>query len=300
MTIKTHIGGILVLLLGLSSCTITQELDLPTVERKLAISGLASFGDIFVDTAVTGGNDLLISRVKSYANEEQDTIIQGSIVVRGGTEDITIPQLPFKSIFGYNYRMDVPWIPGETYSLEVDFPTYPQANCTFNVPPKVEILNLDIQEAISASNPARVAFEITLQDPEPNAPNFFQLNLNALHTDNEGNTFSNNIGWFIEDPLIQTGSRYVSDEIFVNGQYTFRQELDLSFLPFAPSFWQNWEFTVQSINQESFNYLEELNLHTLALDNDLFGQPKPLPGNIEGAEGFFGVVVVSADTIPWP
>ena len=299
--LRSRIFFVITLTVFVNSCYVYDEVSLPELEPKLAVSGLVAYGDIDILSGFSDENDLYLSRIISYANESEDTIRQGLIIFTGPNGRDTIPSLPFQSPFGYSYKLNINWQPNYLYEMQVNFPDFPEVRCEFEVPAQVQVTEASIKDSIFVDNDLFTAFEFTIYDPQPRVKNFFSLDLLALHTDmNSGEKSITQIGWIHDNPLISTQSGYISDENFVNGTYSFRQEVDLSFLPFEPSFWQDWVFEVRSINEETFEYIEELKLHSLAQENDLFATPRPVTGNIEGGEGFFGVVAVRKDTIPWP
>ncbi|MEM6802623.1 MAG: DUF4249 family protein [Bacteroidota bacterium] len=299
---KAFIWLIFILLnMLITSCTLTQEVEIPPIEIRLAVSGLAEYGDISFDPRRGERTDIFVSRISSYGELIQDSLRQGLVVFSGPSGSDTLTPSPFQSQNFYAYQIDRDWIPGSSYDLQVSFPDLPEASCTFEVPKKHGKAELWIEDSIVVNDELKHRFSIRLRDPDPNKLNYFRIDLFALWTDpTSGESVMNNIGWIQEAPLLSSKSGYFSDQHFINGQLTISQELDLSYLPFPPSFWQNWIFEVRSIEAESFDFLEELEIHTSARANNLFGLPKPLRGNIEGGEGFFGVVAVSKDTIAWP
>jgi hypothetical protein len=297
---RFHILFIIILSILSHSCYVYEEVILPELPPQLAVSGLAVYGDINTLPNSSGENNLYISSIRSYADESEDTIKQGPIIFSGPIGRDPIPPLPFQSPFVYSYELDIDWQPESVYELEVKFPDFPEVSCQFEVPVQVQRIEASIKDSILVNGDLLTAFEFTIYDPQPGIKNFFSLDIMAQHTDRgSGQRSINQIGWFHQNPLMNTQSGYISDENFIDGKYSFKQEIDLSYLPFEPSFWQDWIFEVRSINQETFEYLEVLERHARAQENDLFATPSPVKGNIEGGEGFFGVIAVSQDTIPW-
>ena len=67
--LRFRIFFVITLTVFVNSCYVYDEVSLPELEPKLAVSGLVAYGDIDILSGFSDENDLYLSRIISYANE---------------------------------------------------------------------------------------------------------------------------------------------------------------------------------------------------------------------------------------
>jgi hypothetical protein len=279
--------------LGLASCEMTVDVDLPPHESKLVVNCLLT-----PDSLVT---------VRVYKSlgpldrlESVDVKNAKVILLENG---IAVDTLPFVSNDYSNFYRSANFRPQalKTYTLLVTAPGFPNTEASCTIPGNVPILKASIRDSAGLDEDGGYYSRllVTFQDPG-SSRNFYNLSGQVFYS------YSNN-PWDPNGPKVHNSyplyffsdlndvedagdnGMLMKDDLFNGRQY----ELALNFYPpygggMSGSSQDTLLIAFKNVTPEYYDYYRKLQPHLANQGGDIFGgEPVVMPSNIKNGYGLF-------------
>jgi len=311
-------------LILLNACQ-RDKIDIPDTGRKIVINGL-----------VTTDSLLNVNISKSFYYNKMamvyfDSLNNAKVFFYSNNSCIDSLHLvsvnPFLADINFFYPSNY-WskrilpIPGKEYKIVVKAPGYPDASASITVPNLVKIEKLDTSRFIVAPDPnypdmsnVRFKCQINFSDPAYET-NYYLIRVSKFSI-YEWWTETSDIRITSQDPIVEEKlARY--NEIFaiafsdkvINGKKSNIQfivdanSIGMPFLDNSPTMDGNpipiyktvVYFSLYSISEEYFWYIQTLNLYNKNFGNPLT-EPVIIYSNIKDGYGIFAAAAVSSDSL---
>ncbi len=275
---------LLLLVLSLSGCIKTVEIDFPAPDIRPVVNCLFSPDTTF---------NLLLSRSASIFDSLPSPQLEKGALVQLFENGVLVDTMYFD---GDKFSSHIIPQQGRTYHLAINHPNFGNIFAENEIPkaPVFEVSMPHDSAYIDEDGEFVSQVVVSIKD-EPNVKNYYQLELKARTIDpNTGDTIFFYTERDSSDPVFENEGlnrlytyKYVfSDELF-DGQ-TYPLTLDYKANSFGNSYF-SLVVILRAISEDYYLYGRSLSIHQYGQDDDIWesGVPASLRSNIEGGYGVF-------------